>query len=450
MIRRETSLALVFALAATVPALGQNAESRCAGRDAVGFIGISGVECNCTIGSADPDNWAFRTEPRITSLEMTSKAAGFLRVGDVITHVNGHLITTREGARALAAIKPGQAVVVSVRRSGESLRFALTAETSCPGDARLGIYAPGRPQGKAPPRAYAPTRAPAPGLTPPPRAAGVGTPSPRIGASPAVAPVLPGARGSFGMGLMCSGNCEIRTEKDGALYFSEPPEVYSVERGSGADRAGIRRGDVLTHVNGQSITSREGGRIFGTAKPGATLRFTIRRNGSSRTFSLKAANEAPTPAPPADLAKSSEALERARQSLSELQREQQRQLTQIQEELRRSRAAEENRVRELQREFYRQEQDHRRKLTELSNELAHAETRMRSAIADSTRSCTIGSTSPRASSRTLRYTGVIGDSEIEVRGPNQVTVNETKDEVTISNGATQVRIKKNRPNKSTQ
>ena len=435
MIGRDIPLALVFALAAAAPATGQTADGRCAAKDAVGFIGISGIECNCTIGSPNADDWAFRTEPRITSLEMTSRAGNILRTGDVITHINGHLITTREGARAMATIKPGQAVVLTVRRNGETLKFALTADTSCPGDARLGIYAPSLPQG-APPTAYAPT--------PKPRI-GYAEITPRPSTKPAVAAIrAASARGSFGFGLMCSGNCAINVEKDGALHFSEPPEVYSVERGSGADRAGIRRGDLITHVNGQSITSKEGGRIFGTAKPGATLRFTIRRSGNSRTVSLTAAQELPTPAPRADLTKSSEALERARQSLSELQREQQRQLAQIQDELRRSRAAEENRVRELQREFYRQEQEHRRKLGELSNELARAETRMRSALADSSRSCAVATTSARGSSRTLRYTGVIGDSEVEVRGPNPVTVTETKDEVTITTGSTQVRVKKNR------
>ena len=436
MIGRDIPLALVFAMVVAAPATAQTADGRCAAKDAVGFIGISGIECNCTIGSPNADSWAFRTEPRITSLEMTSRAGNILRTGDVITHINGHLITTREGARAMATIKPGQAVVLTVRRNGEILKFALTAEASCPGDARLGIYAPSLPQGSAP-RAYVPTPKPRTGyaevITPPPPA------------KPAVAAMrAASARGSFGFGLMCSGNCAINVEQDGALHFSEPPEVYSVERGSGADRAGIRRGDLITHVNGQSITSKEGGRVFGTAKPGATLRFTIRRGGNSRTVSLTAAQEAPTPAPRADLTKSSEALERARQSLSQLQREQQRQLAQIQDELRRSRAAEENRVRELQREFYRQEEEHRRKLVELSNELGRAESRMRSALADSSRSCAVGTTSARGSSRTLRYTGVIGDSEVEVRGPNPVTVTETKDEVTITTGSTQVKVKKNR------
>ncbi len=436
MIRREIPLALVFALATATPLLPQTAGTRCAAGDAVGFIGISGIDCNCTIGSPDPDKWAFRTEPRITSLEMDSRAGSILRTGDVITHVNGHLITTREGARALATIKPGQAVVLTIRRNGEILKFALTAETACPGDAHLGIYAPGGPSG-SPPRASAPRTTP-----PPPRAEY--TPSPRGRVATAVAPVarVARARASFGMGLMCSGNCQIRVENGGALHFSEPPEVYSVERGSGADKAGIRRGDLITHVNGLSITSREGGRVFGTAKPGTKLGFTIRRDGNSRTFSLTAENDAPTPLP--DLTKSSEALDRAQKSLRELQLEQQKQLVQIQDELRRSRAAEENRLRQLQREFLKQEEEHRRKLNELSAELARADSRMRSALADSTRSCSVVSTSTRQGSGTLRYTGMIGDSEVEVRGPNPVTVTETANEVTITTGQTQVKVKKNR------
>lgn len=431
---RETSLALVFALAVAAPALAQQTSKTCPAQDAVGFIGISGVECNCTIGSPDPDKWAFRTEPRITSLEMTTHAGKILKIGDVITHVNGQLITTREGARALASIKPGEAVVLTVRRGGESLKFALTAESSCPGEARLGIYAPSLPQGKPPVATGSARRA---GVTPhPPKAAAAPT------ARAAVAGIPVRTRGSFGIGLTCS-RCEIRGDEDGALYFSEPPEVYSVERGSSADMAGIRRGDVITHVNDQPITSEKGGRTFGTAKPGSTVRFTFRRGGQSRTVPLTAAAQ-PRPAPSPAIAQSTESLDRAQQSLRELEREQQRQLQKIQEELRRSRAADEQKLMEIQREFLRQEQEHRRKLSELSGELARADARVRAALADSARSCAVAVAAPRAGVRTLRYTGIIGDSEIEVRGPNPVTVMETGDEVTISTGQTQVTVKKTR------
>jgi hypothetical protein len=431
MFRRAIPLVLVLMGSAAAQAAAQEARaSNCDTGDVVRYLGISGIDCNCTIGSPDADNWAFRTEPRVTSLIPQTRGGRLLRVGDVITHIDGKLITTREGARSMAAVKPGQTVILSVRRGGENLKFAIVAEVSCRADTRAEAYAPTpRPSTKpSPGKAYVHGAAPATTqITPTPQAAYAAQQRP--------------ARGSFGFGLMCSGNCEIRVEDNtGALYFSDPPEVYSVERGTGADKAGVRRGDVITHVNGQSITSKEGGRTFGMAKPGQTLRFTIRRNGVSRVVPLTAARPAVAVA---ELTKSSESLERAQQALRELQRAQAQQMEQIEDVIRRSRAAEESRVRDMQREFYKQEQEHRRKLTELSNELARAEARMRSALSDSMRAaCAVNTITPRAGgSRTLRYTGMIGETEVEVRGPNPVTVTESGDEVIITAGSTQIRVK---------
>lgn len=428
MFKRVIPLVLVLMGSAAAPAAAQQARaSSCDTGDVVRYLGIGGIDCNCTIGSPDADNWAFRTEPRVTSLIPQTRGGRLLRVGDVITHINGTLITTREGARSMAAVKPGQTLILSVRRGGDNLKFAIVAEVSCHAATRADAYQPT-------PR---PSTIPAPS-----KAYGRGDPHATTPTPPQVAYAQQRpARGSFGFGLMCSGNCEIRVEDNtGALYFSEPPEVYSVERGSGADKAGVRRGDVITHVNGQSITSKEGGRTFGIAKPGETLRFTLRRNGISRVVALTAARPA---AAVAELTKSSESLERAQQALRELQRAQAQQMEQIQDEIQRSRAAEESRLRDMQREFYRQEQDHRRKLTELSNELARAEARMRSALSDSMRaSCAVNTVTPRpGTSRTLRYTGIIGDTEVEVRGPNPVTVTESGDEVIITAGATQIKVK---------
>jgi hypothetical protein len=433
MFRRAIPLVLVLIGTAAAPAFAQRAASSCDTGDVVRYLGINGIDCNCTIGSPDAENWAFRTEPRVTSLIPQTRGGRLLRVGDVITHIDGKLITTREGAQAMAAVKPGQTVILAVRRGGENLRFAIVAEVSCR-DAHAGGYV----------ASTRPSKTPVPSNA---RIRGSGSATTKVSPTPAPTPHAAyaaqqrPARGSFGFGLMCSGNCEIRIEENtGALFFSDPPEVYSVERGSGADKAGVRRGDVITHVNGESITSKEGGRIFGTAKPGETLRFTIRRNGTSRVVALTAAKTTPAVA---ELTKSSESLERAQQALRELQRAQARQMEQIQEDIRRSRAAEESRLREMQREFYRQEQEHRRKLTELSNELARAESRMRSALSDSMRAaCAVTSVTPRpGSSRTLRYTGIIGETEVEVRGPNPVTVTESGDEVTITAGSTQIKVK---------
>jgi hypothetical protein len=79
----------------------------------------------------------------------------------------------------------------------------------------------------------------------------------------------------------------------------------------------------------------------------------------------------------------------------------------------------------------------------LSRELATAESRLQAALADSTRgSCAVEL--PRAGSRTMRYTGMLGDTEIEVHGSSPVWVNETDDEVTITAGQTQIKVRKNR------
>ena len=331
----------------------------------------------------------------------------------------------------MGSVKPGQTVVLTIRRNGEQLKFAIAAESACSAPGAYSIYAPTRVQGSKMPGTYAETQ---------PR-----VPTPYSGRIPAVpmAATSIGPRASFGFGLGCS-DCSITAEQIKGVHvmmFDKPPEIAFIDVSGPAYKAGLRRGDVLTHVDGVAFTTSEGARKFATADAGQPVRFTVVRNGRSRTYTVRATDRIAVPAP-SDLTKSSQSLERAQKQLEELQREQSRQMAQIQEELRRSRAVEENQVRELQREFYRQEQEHRRKLNELSSELSRAETRMRAALADSSRACAVTQPSrPGASSRTLRYTGVVGESEVEVRGPNAVTVTETADEITISVGTTQVKVK---------
>ena len=436
MIRRAIPFALVFTFTIVAAGNAQQTARTCNGRDPIGFIGIIGLECtNCSMGQTDPDQWYFRTEPRIVGVDAASRGGSLLKSGDVITHIDGKLITTREGARSLGGVKPGQSVILTVRRSGEQLKFAITAESACSPPGKYAIYAPTRIQGGKPGE-YVEV-APRPTQVTPlygPKATAV---------SPMAATSI-GPRASFGFGLGCS-DCSITAEQIKGVHvmmFDKPPEIAFIDANGPAYKAGLRRGDVLTHIDGVSFTTTEGARKFATAEPGDPVRFTVVRNGNARTYTVRASDRTLRASTP-DLAKSSESLERAQRALQELQREQSRQMAQIQEEIRRSRSQEENRIREMQREFYRQEQEHRRKLNELSSELSRAESRMQAALADSNRSCALVTPSPRGtgSSKTLRYTGLIGDSEVEVRGPNPVTVNETSDEITITVGTTQVKVK---------
>lgn len=59
-----------------------------------------------------------------------------------------------------------------------------------------------------------------------------------------------------------------------------------ISRGGPADRAGLRAGDKLTHIDGLSITSREGARRLGAVKPGQRVRVTVIRDGKSLTRPL--------------------------------------------------------------------------------------------------------------------------------------------------------------------
>jgi hypothetical protein len=450
------NLIVTLALAAAAfPAQAQVAagggSGSCTGSEAVGYIGISGIDCNCTISSPGSGKaWAFRTEPKITSLEMDSRAGKVLKIGDVITRVNGKLITTHDGAQELANIKPGQAVVLDVRRNGQSMRFAITADATCPTDSRLlGIYAPGPKVAGRAPGVYTPRG------TPPPGVSGGVNAAPRAGAVPGVYTAAPARvpyvsmpRASFGMGISCSGECTMQfSEKNrmAMMSFSHPPEVYSIERGGPADKAGIRRGDLLTHINGKAMDTPDGGKELANVKPGETVRFTIRRGQEQKTVSLRASERS---TPQAALALPTASLSKAREALEELRREQSEQLKQMEQDLRRSKQMTEEQLRLAQRAMMETEREHTTRLRELERELARADGGLKAA-ADPSRAaaCVVPTPAPDAAtrlSRTLRYSGTIGDSEIEVRGSNPVSVTENRDEILITTGGTVVRVKKSR------
>ena len=60
-----------------------------------------------------------------------------------------------------------------------------------------------------------------------------------------------------------------------------------MESGSGADKAGVQNGDVITAVDGKSITSSQQLRaIIASHKPGDTVALTVRRSGSTKTLQV--------------------------------------------------------------------------------------------------------------------------------------------------------------------
>jgi len=91
----------------------------------------------------------------------------------------------------------------------------------------------------------------------------------------------------IGIGLACS-RCSFQSEGKTVRRwsFSEPPSVTMVDRGGPADQAGVRGGDTLVAVDGQTLVSAEGGEAFANLRPGVAVRLTYRRDGRERTVSV--------------------------------------------------------------------------------------------------------------------------------------------------------------------
>jgi putative serine protease PepD len=63
--------------------------------------------------------------------------------------------------------------------------------------------------------------------------------------------------------------------------------VASVESGSGAANGGVKAGDVITAIDGSSVTTAEQLRaVIAAHKPGDSLKLTLRRDGATKTLTV--------------------------------------------------------------------------------------------------------------------------------------------------------------------
>jgi membrane-associated protease RseP (regulator of RpoE activity) len=265
-----------------------------------GWLGVSGLACNCTVQTGGTPVWEFRSEPRVIELAAGSPAAAVLRPGDMIVAVDGVPITTEQAGRRFGAPEPSTPMVLTIRRNGGLQDVRITPDAVCEGDARLEPATPMAPSRLVPLRTP-PAGAAATGARP--RAA-TRAPTPLGRVVPSAGLVRPPGQprqGWFGFGIRCS-HCGWEQGDNDPLprwSFTESPELEQVADGSPADRAGLRAGDVLAEIDGVPLVSAEGGRAFGAVRPGQTVRWTYLRGGQRRVATVRAIERGlrPVPAP---------------------------------------------------------------------------------------------------------------------------------------------------------
>jgi hypothetical protein len=256
----------------------------------------------------------------------------------------------------------------------------------------------------------------------------------------------------LGIGLSCT-NCSYHTEGKSLSrwVFNEPPVLYSVDRGSPADRAGLRIGDTLVSVNGLTLTSAPGGRAWANLAPGVAIRVAYRRAGRERTTSVRP-EEPPSQRDlaSADAADRESELSRALTGSSQrdMQRAQ-REVARAQQELSRNRGkalsdSAMQRMREYLEQARRALETNPSPFLSLPAPRAFMPPRAVPAIPSPRAQPAppapgmmpqVGDASP------LRYSGRLGSAVIEARRPGGVDVMETGDsEVVLTGGDLLVRI----------
>jgi S1-C subfamily serine protease len=274
-----------------------------------GAMGISSFECtNCTMTTDGSERtWDFSSEPIVQTVTPGSPVYGKIRPGDAIVAVDGHLITTGEGGRRFGNMVPGREVSVVVRTGNREKTVAVIPEPEC---RRGGTHAEAPAVPAVPAVPSTPDAAPAAGVS-----VGVGVPraavAPRADAAPATGVAVAAGpvprptytllpSGWFGFGIQCT-NCRWSVEEETGLSeweFSASPEISSVQDGSPAAAAGLRRGDVLLEIDGEPLVSEKGGQRFGSVEPGQQVTWTYRRGGETRTTTATAGQRPDMPPPP--------------------------------------------------------------------------------------------------------------------------------------------------------
>lgn len=255
VVAMRVMLVMAWLAAAALPAAAQQNASTPGDRR--GWFGISLASDNVVVQPGG--RVAFDRPPLISYVEAGGPAyqAG-LRSGDSIVSVEGLSITTPEGFERWAYARPGVPLRVGVRKQGQEREVTVVPVERASASTMAGFYSE---------RLRLAQRRGLDALR-----------------SAYRAPI-----GWLGIGLECE-QCSVTSfgRRQQAWTFRQPPAVLTVDVEGPANRAGLRRGDTLTAIDGVDLTTAEGGRAFAQIEPGQRVTLTVRRAGRERRVPLVA------------------------------------------------------------------------------------------------------------------------------------------------------------------
>jgi len=285
-----TSFALIAAAQAPVRASGGFSDS-------LDLLGIARFECRCSQtreSGFDTWLWLFMSEPTIGALDPDGPSYGILQPDDAIVAVDGRLITTRAGGERFSEISAGETVELTVRRGGIELRERIVPESPeevgetlelerLGGDSTMRLAELSKSLSAlarlSPELAELPKFSEYAGLAELSELSALG------GLTIDTRPL-----GWFGIGLSFSGSLLQRSSTDQLprWSFDAPPKVTSLDPDGPGERAGLRRGDLLTHIDGVPLDTEVGGERFSEIRPGQSANWTVRRRGATLTIPVTA------------------------------------------------------------------------------------------------------------------------------------------------------------------